>query len=65
MRIIEGETITSNYKTCEYSECIHMEYDTGYAEYGCCAGDNNPEYNECLGEECCPFNCKYRIELDE
>lgn len=59
---MKGE-IFEDFNTCPYSEQTYYEYDTGYSEYGCTLGDNNPEENPCYCEQC-PLNCTYEVTED-
>ena len=58
--IMQGELL-HDYKSCGYCVQTCYEWDTGYAEYGCTLGDNNPDKNPCV-EEICPLDCKYKVE---
>lgn len=50
-----------DYENCEFCERVHYEYDTGYSEYGCALGDENPYDNPCVPEDC-PLDFKYEVE---
>lgn len=54
----QGE-VTS--RSCSYCEQTYYESDTGYGEYGCMLGDNNPKDNPCR-EDGCPLICKWSVE---
>ena len=50
-----------DYENCEFCERTAYEYDTGYSEYGCTLGDENPDNNPCAYEYC-PLNFTYEVE---
>lgn len=49
------------YTSCGYCKQTYYESDTGYAEFGCTLGDNNPEKHPCY-EEYCPLKCRWKVE---